>query len=481
MTVKRVIGLLTSALVIGAGLGIAPARAQTTACAHPVEAYAGGGGTTGDDPLLARQWALDQINAPEAWAQGAGGLGAVVATIDTGIDLTHPEFAGRVLDGADLVGIEDCPGPQDEAGHGTGVAGIIAAAADNGIGIAGVAPEAQLLPFRVWTGATAPNWTAMTEAVIRAADAGVDVINISIYTNLRDPSDESGESPLAKALDYAWEKGAVIVAAAGNDSRPYCSWPARHPRVVCAAATDRSGEPAFYSHLPVHPDGVGVAAPGGTADPQSVVDPSIGCENDDRVWITIWPGSKNDCGPGFAGYDTGTGTSWATAHVSGVAALLAGAGMGNKEIVECLKMTSSNKGSYDPATGYGSVDAEAAVSTCVKGPVGPEQPPPSGNGSGLPGPRVRLGVSDLSPERGESVVFRVRLGRCEGHEGTIIKLQTKRHGSFATTSEKNLSGDCRARFTRKARFAERTYRALWPEQDDDHRLGRSRAKVVRTH
>ena len=384
---------LILAAACAAALLAAPGSAGAVTCSHPPTAYSAGapglepfdGPTTGD-PIAPAQWGLSQIKAPAAWARGARGAGVTIAVLDTGADLTHPDLKGKLLPGTDYVKppADGCPGPQDEHGHGTHVAGIAAAVTGNGVGVAGVAPDAKILPVRVLNadGAEA-ELGKVFEAIRWAADNGADVINLSLadlpLTATLDGSDEDAE----KAVDHAWSKGAVVVAAASNESFPLCNYPAAAAHAVCVGATDPNGLPSYYSNFPNSPSGgLGVRAPGGEGSP-------IFCEYSADVWSSTWPEENTDKGCGdIKGYETFAGSSMAAPHVAGVAALLAGRGLSNGQIVECLRTTSSNGGEYDEVNGYGTVDADAATAKCsaastpgYQPPGGGTNPPPGGGGS----------------------------------------------------------------------------------------------------
>jgi subtilisin family serine protease len=393
---------LIAATAAAAALLAVPGSAGAVTCSHPATAYAQGtggvgpfGGPATGDPLAPAQWGLSQVKAPAAWARGARGAGTTIAVLDSGADLTHPDLQGKLVGGTDYVLKEDgCPGPQDENGHGTHVAGIVAAATGNGIGVAGVAPDAKVMPVRVLDAeGDEPEVGAVDDAIRWAADNGADVINLSLaglpLSATIDGSDEDDE----RAVDYAWSKGAVVVAAASNESFPLCNYPAAAKRAVCVAATDSEGMPSYYSNFPNSPAGaLGLRAPGGEGSP-------IFCEYSADVWSTVWPGDAVDRNENcdVKGYETFAGSSMAAPHVAGVAALLAGRGLTNAQIVECLRTTSSNGGEYDQVYGYGIVDADAATARCAPASTPAYQPPAGGGGGGTqPAP------SDPAPSGGGS-------------------------------------------------------------------------------
>ena len=382
---------LSVAVLAAAALAAVPGSAGAVTCSHPAGAYTAGnggvgaaGGPTTGDPLAPAQWGLAQIKAPGAWARGARGDGVTIAVLDTGADLSHPDLQGKLAGGTDYVKDGDgCAGPQDEHGHGTHVAGIAAANTGNGVGVAGVAPGAKVMPVRVLdAGGSEPREGAVYEAIRWAADNGADVINLSLADlPLQGTLDGTGADAEA-AVSHAWSKGSVVVAAASNESFPLCNYPAAASRAVCVAATDSRGLPAAYSNFPNATSGaVGVRAPGGEGSP-------IFCEYDGDVWSTVWPGEVTDSSAGcpVKGYETFAGSSMAAPHVAGVAALLAGRGLSNAQIVECLRTTSSNEGLADPVFGYGIVDADAAVARCAPGSTPAFQPPAAGAGGDQPPP-----------------------------------------------------------------------------------------------
>src|SRR4051794_27500909 len=231
-----------AAAVVMAAFALPTAAQAAPPCSPVSTSYESGGAPTGsapNDPLLDRQWGLSQIKAPGAWSRGALGAGATIAIVDTGVDLNHPDLRDKLLPGVDLVTDETCtPGAQDLNGHGTHVAGIAAAATNNGIGVAGTAPQAKVMPVRVLNAAGAGTTEDISAGIRWAADHGAQVVNLSLGADVSIPLlDLSGISP---AVDYAFAHGAVVVAAAGNSTLPFCSDPSASAHAICVAATDVS-------------------------------------------------------------------------------------------------------------------------------------------------------------------------------------------------------------------------------------------------
>lgn len=260
-----------------------------------------------NDPYYADdQWYLQRINASRAWAMayaddGFGGAftEVQVAIVDSGIDVNHPEFRSHLLEGQNYVAI-GVP-PDDDYGHGTHVAGLLGAVANNATGIAGVAPKVRIDPRKALNergGGTIANVSA---AIRDAADARADIINLSL---------ESGAPNVVMeaAVQYAFNKGILLIAASGNSGITTVSWPAHYDEVMAVAATTYNDTRASYSNS--GPE-IEIAAPGGT---------------DTLPVISTWPGgvfcSSTQSAPTLSSYCTTQGTSMAAAVVSGAAAMI---------------------------------------------------------------------------------------------------------------------------------------------------------------
>lgn len=260
-----------------------------------------------NDPLSPQQWGLQKIQAPQAWSQSRGG-GVTIAVSDTGVDLAHPDLSSKIAEGGhDYV---DGGTPQDGHGHGTHVAGIAAAATDNGIGVAGVAPDAKIMSIRMLDDEGSGSSEDGAASIRLAADRGARVINLSWGPGLPFFSLLFDDPAVDAAVRYAYGQGSVVVVASGNDGNPF-SDPATADVSLVVGATTSSDSKAAYSNAG---PGVKIHAPGGD------VTDVVFCKDDRNIWSTILPSSGADCD--HDGYDTLSGTSMATPHVSGVAALV---------------------------------------------------------------------------------------------------------------------------------------------------------------
>ncbi len=193
-----------------------------------------------NDPDYDRQWALPHIQAEQAWREMGELESVTVAVIDTGVCMNHEDLQGRVLDGGyDFVDNDD--DPEDVFGHGCSVAGIIAANINNGIGIAGFAPNSSILPVRVLGPSGSGSMADVAAGIVFAADNGADIINLSLGSMV-------GSQVTKDAVEYAMEQGVVVIASAGNSGGSLPGFPARYEGVVAVGAIDQDGSRSSFSN-----------------------------------------------------------------------------------------------------------------------------------------------------------------------------------------------------------------------------------------
>lgn len=305
---------------------------------------------TPNDPLFTQQYAFNNtgqsvlgqtgtanadIHAEQAWNTTEGN-GVKVAILDTGINLNQPDLAGKVILQKSFVSAT----VEDGNGHGTHVAGILSADTNNGNGVAGTCPGCQLIIGKILDDTGSGTTSNATAGITWAADNGAKVINMSLGT-----TDASTESLYLQAVNYAMSKGAIVVAASGNDGTNGLNYPAAVPGVVSVAATTNTDSKASYSN---YGSTVDIAAPG------------------DNI-ISTGPTHSFELEP--FGYSTATpyyylsGTSMATPIVSGVAALIASTSYGTspQTIVNRLYSTADKISGTGTYWTYGRVNAAAAV------------------------------------------------------------------------------------------------------------------------
>ena len=300
---------------------------------------------------------LARIGMESAWSVTTGSPEVIVAVLDTGVDFSHPDLAGNLLDGYDFVnGDAD---PSDDSSHGTAVAGIIAAIGNNGVGIAGVAWQVKVLPVKVLDRQGQGSDDVVAQGIVYAVDQGARIINLSSST-----VDES--RVLRDAVTYADLAGVLVVAAAGNsgDRENLPNFPAAYPEVLAVAASDRSDKVPFFSQRQPY---IGIAAPG------------------TEIPSTAWVGA------GLGPYALTTGTSAAAPHVSGVAALLLSVrpDLTNVELRKLLEDAAQDvcPAGRDDASGFGRLDAAAALASVSDG--NPQTPPtPLPDSSNEPAPTL---------------------------------------------------------------------------------------------
>lgn len=266
-----------------------------------------------DDPAFSRQWALKQIGAPDAWASATGAK-VRIGIVDTGIDLRHEDLASRVVAATNCIDAAGdptrCAGSgQDDHGHGTHVAGIAAAVKDNAKGIAGVAPDADLVVAKAVDSSGTGSDADITAAIRWVVDHGARVVNLS----LGDPNFVGTSlfgTSLREAIEYAWSHGAVPVLASGNTNLlGFGSSNYGDLNAIVVGATDPDGEVASYSS-PLGDAKWALVAPGGAGDGKDERD----------VYSAFWEQGKSNQ------YRALAGTSMAAPHVAGAVALLIGRG-----------------------------------------------------------------------------------------------------------------------------------------------------------
>jgi subtilisin family serine protease len=309
-----------------------------------------------NDPLSESQWGTEKVRAFDAWRLLPENTATVrVAVIDTGVDATHPDLAGRVIEGFNVIErnsagkVYDSFDSSDDHGHGTHVAGIIAAVCDNSLGIQGVAGKSnvEILPVKVLNDAGRGTTYDVIEGIRYAADNGASIINMSLGSSI--------SSELEKqAVQYAQNKGCLVIAAAGNDSMNVAyNYPASYPNVMAVGSVDINDNRSYFSN---YGDRLDISAPGSSI--LSTI-PKSTALNEMRSGVSVY-------GSDISGYYVEwSGTSMATPHVAGVAALYKAVNpsASNLDVANHLKETARDVGpiGFDIYTGVGVVDAAAAL------------------------------------------------------------------------------------------------------------------------
>lgn len=274
-----------------------------------------------NDRLFDQQWNLKKPRFPQAWNKADGSKGIRVGVVDSGIDAGHPDIRGKIAAEWDFANGDGRA--EDRVGHGTHVAGTIAARTNNRRGVAGGCPQCTLLVAKVFGQGGAYD-SDIAQGINWTVNRHAKVVNLSL-------GGPRSSAVLKRAVDRAWNKGSVMVAAAGNESTSRPSYPAAYGTVIAVAATKKSDRRAGFSN---YGSWVDVAAPGV------------------QIASTV-PG-------GYANY---SGTSMAAPHVSALAGLLADRGFSKKRIRGRIQSTAVDLGprGRDPYYGYGRIDAARAV------------------------------------------------------------------------------------------------------------------------
>ena len=317
-----------------------------------------------DDAYFDNQWGMKKVEAPAAWDVTKGNSTIKIAILDTGVDLDHPDLAGKITANTNF---STSTTTDDIYGHGTHVAGIAAASTNNGIGVAGLGYSASIVSVKVLGDSGSGYYSWVANGIVWATDNGAQVINMSL-------GGASVSSTLEDAVNYAWSKGVVVVAAAGNSGSSAPFYPAYYSNTIAIAATDASDKLASWSN---YGDWVDVAAPGVS------------------IYSTLID----------AGYGYKSGTSMASPHAAGLAALvysvvtdLDGNGRLNDEVRSRIETTADNISSV--GAGSGRINAYMAVSGSATPSMGSITGKVINSASGLPitGATVTNGVSTASTD-----------------------------------------------------------------------------------
>ncbi|MEX2462422.1 MAG: S8 family peptidase [Paenibacillaceae bacterium] len=271
------------------------------------------------------QWNLPIIKTEIGWDVGKGSENVIVAVVDTGADLNHPDLQGRLQTGYNVVDSQSPP--MDDVGHGTHVAGIISALVNNGEGVAGMTWYNPVMPIKVLDETGAGNTYNVAQGIIWAADHGAKVINMSL-------GNYADANFLHDAIKYAYDKDIVLIAASGNDNTEEPGFPAAYPEVFAVAAADASKHKASFSNFGTYID---VTAPGVNI-------------------ASTYPHNQ---------YAALSGTSMASPHVTALAALIRSTNpqLKNTEVMEIMRKTAEDLGTpgKDKYYGYGQIDVVRAL------------------------------------------------------------------------------------------------------------------------
>lgn len=294
-----------------------------------------------NDPDIANQvrtYSLQTTHTLEAWDYTRGSSAVIIAVLDSGINPNHPEFRDRLLPGYDMV--NDDNEPNDDHGHGTHTAGIVAAGIDNGMGMAGVCPNCSILPVKVLNQNNAGTWSGVAQGILYATDHGARVISLSLGASV-------SSNTLETAVNYAVAHNVLVVAAAGNMGVERKFYPAALDNVMAVSATDANDQRWVLSNMG---DYIDVAAPG------------------HAVYSTY-----NDLANYYSGYTYMSGTSMAAPHVAGLAGLLLSQKPERSaaDLYQVITTTADklDNVNYDSYMGYGRINALRAVMLEVSQPV----------------------------------------------------------------------------------------------------------------
>ncbi len=285
---------------------------------------------TPNDPAFSQQWALPKIEAPAAWDIYAGSNNVIIAVVDSGVDLDHPDLQANLMPGWDFVNNDSLA--DDDHGHGSHVAGIAAAVGNNGVGIAGVSWGAKIMPLKMLDAGGGGSTYDLAQAVYYAVDHGAKVINMSLGA----PGSEwpCNWPEVEAAFNYAISRGVLLVVASGNDGQEGVNCPGAYEQAIAVGSTTATDTRSYFSNFGPQLD---IVAPGSS------------------IYSTYF----------FGGYTTMSGTSMATPHVAGLAALLwsFAPALNAAEVSSYIQSTADDLGpaGWDQYFGYGRINAKKAL------------------------------------------------------------------------------------------------------------------------
>ncbi|UKS30321.1 S8 family peptidase [Paenibacillus sp. HWE-109] len=284
-----------------------------------------------NDNLFSKyQWNLPLIETVEGWQFNRGAKDVIVAVVDTGADLQHPDLKGQLLPGYNVITGNDQP--QDDVGHGTHVTGVIAAIVNNNLGVAGMTWYNKVMPVKVLDQTGAGSTYSVAQGIIWAADHGAKVMNLSL-------GNYADSGFLHDAIKYAYDKDVALIAASGNDNTERPGYPAAYPEVFAVAASDSENKKAPFSN---YGDYIDVTAPG----------VSIASTYPDNQYAAL------------------SGTSMASPHVTALAALIRSTNpnLKNTDVYQIMRDSAQDLGTtgFDKYFGYGLIDVSKAIQLAEK-------------------------------------------------------------------------------------------------------------------
>ena len=287
--------------------------------------YAQQGQSTPNDSYYNSQWHLPKIGSAAAWTRTTGSASVVIAVVDSGVYSAHPDLASKVVAGWNFV--KNNADTSDVTGHGTEVAGVVAAATNNGIGVAGVSWASVVMPLVTVDATSFSAYSNIAAAIQYAVDHNVRVINVSI-------GGTASSNTLQAAVNYAWNRGALVFAAAMNSAVTTPNYPGACDHAVAVSATDENDHLAVFSNY--------------------------------GPWLTLSaPGADILTTMNGGGYGYVNGTSFASPIAAGVAALVLAANpaLSNQQVLDILKQSADHPGEpgFDSNFGWGRVNAGKAI------------------------------------------------------------------------------------------------------------------------